>query len=529
MARVKRKSEDNEDEDDDDCFIVSPPPAKARRQTRCERCGCSVPPEDEESHALAHLQEDEFLGGAESPRAPSASIKCDRCGAAVPARSYDEHVAGHIQEEEYGRQQRDEREAAEFAALQARYGADERGSYREQYREHIERRQKGWKRARGDEAGQPPPPAPYSTSSSSSASSSSASASAVDAAVEAAIDGPDVETRLADVTSLLRGAYLRLAANPAARCLLAGPCDLFTWGPGDAGWGCGYRNLQILCSWLVRLPEYRPHLFDGSGEIPSLPRLQGYIEAAWRAGFDVEGAGQLNHRLAETRKWIGATEVAALLRFFGFRAKRLGRGAAGAWEGHGSGRTDHENSRENLGGIVDFVRPSQPPDRHAALLAWVWDYFQAGARRDEGQRPAALSAGAACVSLASVPPLYFQHDGHSRTVAGAERMGGEIALVLVDPGFKAATLRRQLAAGRWVVRKGWQALRRHRQYQASSGRLPLGPSARPAPAQIAQIVYLAAGEGGAAPLLMGAEERLASRRLDSTRIPATTGHWLPPQ
>jgi hypothetical protein len=47
--------------------------------------------------------------------------------------------------------------------------------------------------------------------------------------------------------------------------------------------------------------------------VPSIRRLQQLIERAWTLGFDLFGADQLEHRLVGTRKWIGATEVAALL------------------------------------------------------------------------------------------------------------------------------------------------------------------------------------------------------------------------
>jgi len=71
---------------------------------------------------------------------------------------------------------------------------------------------------------------------------------------------------------------------------------------GDSGWGCGYRNLQMACGFLLacgspREEAYRTALFEGSmlhGEsrasfcsdscLPSVPRLQEWLEAAWAAG-----------------------------------------------------------------------------------------------------------------------------------------------------------------------------------------------------------------------------------------------------
>lgn len=59
-------------------------------------------------------------------------------------------------------------------------------------------------------------------------------------------------------------------------------------GSFGARWSCGYRNIQMLCSSLMQIPQYREVLFGGSGRIPSVWDLQGLIEKAWRAGFDPE-------------------------------------------------------------------------------------------------------------------------------------------------------------------------------------------------------------------------------------------------
>ena len=37
------------------------------------------------------------------------------------------------------------------------------------------------------------------------------------------------------------------------------------------------------------------------------------------AGYDQQGAAQLGHKLIKTKKWIGATDIAAALRFIGLR------------------------------------------------------------------------------------------------------------------------------------------------------------------------------------------------------------------
>jgi len=53
--------------------------------------------------------------------------------------------------------------------------------------------------------------------------------------------------------------------------------------------------------------------------MPSVYMLQQLIERAWSAGFDEAGRRQLGGKLVGTRKWIGATEIYALLTFLGVR------------------------------------------------------------------------------------------------------------------------------------------------------------------------------------------------------------------
>ena len=71
----------------------------------------------------------------------------------------------------------------------------------------------------------------------------------------------------------------------------------------------------------MNIQIYRDALFNGTGEIPSVHGLQSWIEKAWGDGFDPDGADQLGRTLLGTETWIGATECATLLRYFGIRAQ----------------------------------------------------------------------------------------------------------------------------------------------------------------------------------------------------------------
>jgi len=117
--------------------------------------------------------------------------------------------------------------------------------------------------------------------------------------------------------------------------------------------------------------------------MPSIPRLQQVLETAWRAGFDRAGCEQLGGKIVNTRKWIGATEIFTMLTYWGINAK-----------------------------IVDFHKPSGEQGSHPLLFDWVWRYFSQGT---------------------GLPPLYLQHQGHSRTICGIEKTGSTTRLLVLDP------------------------------------------------------------------------------------------------
>ena len=167
---------------------------------------------------------------------------------------------------------------------------------------------------------------------------------------------------------------------------------------GDRGWGCGYRNIQMIVGSLLRSEKYRGVMNRTfSGHIPTVPRLQELLDGAWRAGYDRQGAKELGHQVRETRKWIGATEAAVLFRSFGVRAE-----------------------------VIDFANPTGPGKTHIRLVQWVEEYFR--------------EAGAA--ERTELPPLYLQHSGHSRTVIGFGQYKSNKYVTLLDPMVDPDKLRR---------------------------------------------------------------------------------------
>jgi hypothetical protein len=175
-------------------------------------------------------------------------------------------------------------------------------------------------------------------------------------------------------------------------------------------------------------------LFGGSNYIPDVQSLQAWIEVAWAAGFDVQGAEQLGGHLQGSSRWIGSTEAAALLGYFGIPAKIIDFGV---------------DSQVSKGG-------SSPAGR--SLMDWTCAYFSEGpADQDEH-----TTVGRAVdVVLTGKPPLYLQHEGHSRTIIGVERRDygdgrePDMCLLLLDPGVPPPALREALENKEMPV---WQRL-----------------------------------------------------------------------
>jgi len=77
-----------------------------------------------------------------------------------------------------------------------------------------------------------------------------------------------------------------------------------------------HLDLKFISCWQA----FRQALFGGCGYVPDISTLQAWLAAAWASGFDTVGADQLGQQIQGSRKWVGTTEAAALLRSFGVRA-----------------------------------------------------------------------------------------------------------------------------------------------------------------------------------------------------------------
>ncbi|CAK8567738.1 unnamed protein product [Lathyrus sativus] len=236
-----------------------------------------------------------------------------------------------------------------------------------------------------------------------------------------------------------------------SKTVLSGYVDHFqSLDSEDAGWGCGWRNIQMLSSHLLaQRPEAREFLFGGSGFVPDIPSLQRWLEVAWEKGFDAPGAAQLDHVVYGSKKWIGTTECAALLRSFGLRARVVDFGPM--------------ESQSVVGTNVDNTDDKASSEAYQVLMDFVWNYFS-----DENT----VQFGLQHVVISEKTPLYFQHDGHSRTIVGVQakyQQDGVLTynLLVLDPAHSTIALERSLKkkiGWKKLIRKGRNTLKKP-QYQ----------------------------------------------------------------
>lgn len=221
----------------------------------------------------------------------------------TPDLSSDRLLAKEIEKRE--KESRKLREQREFEMLRAQYGMDNQGNFKEQSITNMQK-------------------AVY------------AGEMSVADYYERQIELKAAENSgIDDGSSCTKGLVPKIKAicgssSIVIRILMCTTVDHYASTYGDKGWGCGYRNLQMMISSLLHHTGYNEQLYKPSvvggglfgmsngtvstrSAMPSISRLQQHIEWAWRQGFDVQGCDQLGGKLHNTRKWIGATEVVTVL------------------------------------------------------------------------------------------------------------------------------------------------------------------------------------------------------------------------
>ncbi|XP_069392736.1 zinc finger-containing ubiquitin peptidase 1 isoform X2 [Paralichthys olivaceus] len=375
-------------------------------------------------HVELHLQEQNSAEGEERLECPMCSVVCR------DSVSLQEHVELHLEhgaagncagspgsdlalarqlqqeEEEQRRRQEEAQEEKEFKKLQRQFGMDGRGGYRRQMESTMERAV-----AKGLMA-----PSEFHCKR---AEMMESLASGVD----------DGRTRTQGVVKALHE-YYQTESRDCVHVWLSADTDHYCSSPGDKGWGCGYRNFQMLISSLQCIDVYSSSL-QGK-DVPSIPRVQSMIEEAWKEGLDPQGASHFNQKLQGTRAWIGATEIYSLLTSLGISAR-----------------------------IIDFHQPTGPGGTHPRLFEWVKQYYCQSSR--SSRLPPRLNQ-------TSLPPLYLQHQGHSHSIVGLEqKKNGSLCLLVLDPGSSVSDTRKLLSRDTIStavrhIRKFPSSLK-HKQYQ----------------------------------------------------------------
>ncbi|KAJ3672537.1 hypothetical protein LUZ60_007258 [Juncus effusus] len=267
------------------------------------------------------------------------------------------------------------------------------------------------------------------------------------------------------IMNLLRTNLLSEGENCTS--IISGHVDHFqTLISEDQGWGCGFRNIQILSSNLIHENyKFKKVLFGGSGFVPKISDLQKWLEIAWELGFDKTGSYQFENRVFGTKKWIGTTECAAIFRSFGLRARIVDFDSTESQNAQNNNKRGKRVRNNEYGPMDKFVKKEDQNENRTnvrsddliekrgreVLIDWVWKYFT-----DTDSKKFDVSKK---VTISEKTPLYFQHDGHSRTIVGIQMKKGmrgsddQFFLLILDPGHKTVELERTLRS-----KKGWQGL-----------------------------------------------------------------------
>ncbi|XP_070952447.1 zinc finger-containing ubiquitin peptidase 1 isoform X2 [Macaca nemestrina] len=341
--------------------------------------------------------------------------------------SGDLQLAHQLQQEEDRKRRSEEsrQEIEEFQKLQRQYGLDNSGGYKQQQLRNMEIEVN---------RGRMPP--------------SEFHRRKADMMESLAIGIDDGKTKTSGIIEALHR-YYQNAATDVRQVWLSSVVDHFHSSLGDKGWGCGYRNFQMLLSSLLQNDAYDDCLKGMS--VPCIPKIQSMIEDAWKEGFDPQGASQLNNRLQGTKAWIGACEVYILLTSLRVKCH-----------------------------IVDFHKSTGPLGTHPRLFEWILNYYSS-----EGE-------GSPKVVCTSKPPIYLQHQGHSRTVIGIEeKKNRTLCLLILDPGCPSREMQKLLkqdveASSLKQLRKSMGNLK-HKQYQIVAVEGALSPEEKVVRRQDSQV------------------------------------------
>ncbi|KAK3997450.1 peptidase family C78-domain-containing protein [Cladorrhinum sp. PSN332] len=167
---------------------------------------------------------------------------------------------------------------------------------------------------------------------------------------------------------------------------------------------CGYRNIQMVCSYIIH--NKAPGHERLGNDIPSIFQIQDFIEEAWDKGHNSAGRIETGG-VKGTRKYIGTPEAIAMFRLLQVPCEAQG------------------------------FKHTEPQVAETLLLDYVESYFKSGL---PFRNPNQYTQPHHHVRVTDLPPLYFQHRGHSLTIIGLERLkNGSRQLIMFDPYFHDAS------------------------------------------------------------------------------------------
>ncbi|KAH8829574.1 peptidase family C78-domain-containing protein [Flagelloscypha sp. PMI_526] len=172
----------------------------------------------------------------------------------------------------------------------------------------------------------------------------------------------------------------------------------------DRSWGCGYRNFMMACTALAaqsKQPEYKTIL--DAHPPPGVRNLQLWLENAWNAGYDAQGAAQLGGTIHGTNKWIGVSDLWVAFAYVGIPTT-----------------------------LIDFnLKHLKEPQRATTVIDWVVAYFDETNPPRPSTATGALSGEPAVIT--DKMPLILQRQGHSMLVVGYEvQRNGVVHLLIFD-------------------------------------------------------------------------------------------------
>ncbi|KAI3400184.1 hypothetical protein diail_4069 [Diaporthe ilicicola] len=223
---------------------------------------------------------------------------------------------------------------------------------------------------------------------------------------------------------------------------LCHPCTWHVSKLRREGGFCGYRNIQVVSSYIIGANFEGSHHFNG--KLPTVFDIQDYVEAAWDKGINKQGRIETGGIIG-TRKYIGTPEAQAMFVSLGVACDAQG-----------------------------FKNKEQSGKAEAQMLAAVERYFQQGIFDPEDK-----------VRCTTLPPIYFQHAGHSMTIIGIEKQKvGGINLLVFDPMFRDSSVITERRGQKFTYkhpdhalrayRRGNKYLRRYREFELLRLRPPIG-------------------------------------------------------